>query len=78
MGNGGAQTSRFSSLALGLTLPILFENWRAQIKSDGNLRHTSSQAWEREKLRNELGSEGKRVAKFSQPLRNGPTKMPYS
>ena len=31
-----------------------------------------------EKWRNEFGSEGKRVAKFSQPLRNGPAKLACS
>ena len=29
-------------------------------------------------MENQSGSEGKRVAKFSQPLRNGPTKLDCS
>ena len=32
----------------------------------------------REKWRTEVGSEGKRVANFSQPLRNGPAKLAFS
>ena len=30
------------------------------------------------KVENEFGSEGKRVAKCSKPLRNGPAKLAYS
>ena len=58
---------------------ILLENWRAQIIRGGNLRCTSSHAWERgKKIRKEFGSEGQRVGKFSQPLRNDPVKFSCS
>ena len=57
---------------------ILLENWRAQTIRGGNLRCTSSHAWERGKKEKGVWQRRQRVAKFSQPLRNDPVKFSCS